>query len=242
MSGEVTALSAKAQKEPHPSPAQPTTSTEAINLMVHYYRGEMGRMAGWRDRIDRTTNWAITVVAALLSVSLSTANSHHGVLLFAMLLVTLLLLIEARRYRFFDVYRARVRQVEKKYFAEFLQPRGDLAPDWGAAVAASLRKPEFLISYRDATCRRLRRNYSWMYLILLLAWALKISSSTMTENPSSSVDVALSFEQVLKNAAFGPIPGAVVLAIVLSFYAIILAGVFHRDRAEGERVRGEAHV
>lgn len=209
--------------------------------MVHYYRGEMARMAGWRDRIDRTTNWAITVVAALLSVSLSTPNSHHGVLLFAMLLVSLLLLIEARRYRFFDVYRARVRQIEKKYFAEFLQPRGDLPPDWATAVASSLRKPEFLISYRDAACRRLRRNYSWMYLILLLAWALKISSSTMTEG-ASSVDVALSLQQVLKNAAFGPVPGAVVLVLVCAFYALILVNVLHRDRAEGERVRGEAHV
>lgn len=241
MSGDVTALSTQMESERARSPAPPSSSMESINLMVHYYRGELGRMAGWRDRIDRTTNWAITVVAALLSVSLSTPNSHHGVLLFAMLLVSLLLLIEARRYRFFDLYRARVRQLEKKYFAEFLQPRGELAPDWGAAVAASLRKPEFLISYRDAACRRLKRNYSWMYLILLLAWALKISSSAMTEG-ESSVDVALSFDQVLKNAAFGPIPGAVVLALVLSFYAIILAGVLQRDNGDGERVRGEAHV
>lgn len=241
MSGDVTVLSAQMESERERSPALPSSSMESINLMVHYYRGELGRMAGWRDRIDRTTNWAITVVAALLSVSLSTPNSHHGVLLFAILLVSLLLLIEARRYRFFDLYRARVRQLEKKYFAEFLQPRGELAPDWGAAVAASLRKPEFLIGYRDAACRRLKRNYSWMYLILILAWALKISSSTMTEG-ESSVDVALSFDQVLKNAAFGPIPGVVVLALVLSFYAIILAGVLHRDNGEGERVRGEAHV
>ena len=35
--------------------------------------------------------WAITVVAALLSVSLATPTAHHGVLIFAMLLVTLLL-------------------------------------------------------------------------------------------------------------------------------------------------------
>ena len=67
-------------------------------------------MAGWRDRIDRTTNWAITVVAAMLSISLSTPSAHHGVLLFAMVLVLLLLVIEARRYRFFDVYRERVRR------------------------------------------------------------------------------------------------------------------------------------
>ena len=35
-------------------------------------------MAGWRDRIDRTTNWAITGVAAMLSLSLSTPSSHQA--------------------------------------------------------------------------------------------------------------------------------------------------------------------
>jgi uncharacterized membrane protein len=70
-------------------------------------------MAGWRDRIDRTSNWAITVVGAMLSISLSTPTAHHGVILFAMVLVLLLLVIESRRYRFFDVYRARVRRLER---------------------------------------------------------------------------------------------------------------------------------
>ncbi|MBD9372209.1 DUF2270 domain-containing protein [Rhizobium sp. ARZ01] len=240
MAGEVTALSTQPDEGQIPSPHLPASSTEAINLMVHYYRGELGRMAGWRDRIDRTTNWAITVVAAMLSISLSTPSSHHGVLLFAMLLISLLLLIEARRYRFFDVYRARVRQIEKKYFAEFLEPRGDLSTDWAAAIAKSLRKPEFLIGYREAACRRLRRNYSWMYLILLLAWALKISSSTMTE--AGPFDVALSVHQVLKNAALGPIPGGAVLVIVAAFYFLVVAAVLHEEPSEGERVRGEAHV
>lgn len=240
MAGEVASFSAQPDNGEVPSTHLPATSTEAINLMVHYYRGELGRMAGWRDRIDRTTNWAITVVAAMLSVSLSTPSSHHGVLLFAMLLISLLLLIEARRYRFFDVYRARVRQIEKKYFAEFLDPRGDLSPDWAAAIARSLRKPQFQIGYREAACRRLRRNYSWMYLILLLAWGLKISSSTMTE--SGPFDVALSFHQVLKNAALGAIPGGVVLAVVAAFYLLILVAVLHQEQSEGERVRGEAHV
>ncbi|MDT8265835.1 DUF2270 domain-containing protein, partial [Roseomonas sp. DSM 102946] len=102
------------------APPLPATGAEFINTLAHFHRAEMGRMAGWRDRIDRTTNWAITVVAGMLSVSLSTPSAHHGVLLFAMLLVLLLLVIEARRYRFFDVYRARVRQMERHYFAQVL--------------------------------------------------------------------------------------------------------------------------
>ena len=73
------------------SPIFPTNSVEFVNALSHYYRGEMARMMSWRDRLDRTTNWAITGVGAMLSLSLSSPQSHHGVLLFAMLLVFLLL-------------------------------------------------------------------------------------------------------------------------------------------------------
>lgn len=222
-------------------PALPSNSVEAINVMVHYYRGELGRMAGWRDRIDRTSNWAITVVAALLSVSLSTPSSHHSVLLFAMLLITLLLLIEARRYRFFDVYRARIRQLERNYFAEFLSPRPAANTDWAAAIAKSLRRPDFLISYREAASRRLRRNYIWMYLILLLAWGLKISSSSM-QGQLANDEAGLSFAHVLSNATLGPIGGAYVIGFVCVFYLVLLWGSFHADTSDSELTHGEVHV
>ena len=75
----------------------PETRTEFVNLMAHYYRGEMGRMTSWRDRVDRTSNWAITVTAAMLSVSLTTPTAHHGVLLFAAVLVLLLFAIWSSR-------------------------------------------------------------------------------------------------------------------------------------------------
>jgi uncharacterized membrane protein len=224
------------------SPALPATPMETINTMVHYYRGELARMAGWRDRIDRTSNWAITVVAALLSVSLSTPTSHHGVLLFAMLLVSLLLMIEARRYRFFDVYRARVRQLERSYFAEILNPRGPLDLDWAVPIAKSLRKPEFLISYRDAACRRLRRNYCWLYFILLLAWALKISSSMMQRPATAGKDMTLALEHVVANAALGPVPGSVVIGFVLLFYAVIVYFSLKVDVSDSELAHGSVHV
>jgi uncharacterized membrane protein len=239
---DMSPLSLSAESRRTGSPALPATPMETINTMVHYYRGELGRMAGWRDRIDRTSNWAITVVAALLSVSLSTPTSHHGVLLFAMLLVTLLLMIEARRYRFFDVYRARVRQLERCYFAEILNPRAPLDMDWAAPIAKSLRKPEFLISYRDAACRRLRRNYCWLYFILLLAWALKISSSTMQTPAGAGKDIALAFEHVVANAALGPVPGGVVLVAVTLFYAAIVYCSLRVDMSDSELAHGSVHV
>lgn len=79
-----------------------------------------------------------------------------------MLIVSLVLLIEARRYRFFDVYRSRVRQLERYYFAQVMSPQAELTADWGSAIANSLRKPTFFITYREALFRRIRRNYAWM--------------------------------------------------------------------------------
>jgi uncharacterized membrane protein len=43
-------------------------------------------------------------------------------------------------------------------------------------LAQDLRAPLFLISLRTAMSRRLRRNYCWIFSVLLLAWVVKITS------------------------------------------------------------------
>ncbi|PDT14085.1 hypothetical protein CO670_25020 [Rhizobium sp. J15] len=219
----------------------PGTPGEITNTLSHYYRGELGRMTSWRDRIDRTSNWAITVVAALLSVSLSTPTSHHGVLLFGIMLVTLLLMIEARRYRFFDIYRARIRQIERSYFAQILAPDATAGGDWAAVVASSLRKPRFLLSYHEAMHRRLKRNYGWMYFILFLAWCLKITTPKLQTEGMPALQ-AQSWTYVIDNAVLGPVPGLAVIIGVVIFYLGILVFALRPDRDEGEFGHGEAHV
>ena len=224
-----------------PWPGIPRTSSEYVTLIAHYYRAEMVRMSGWRDRIDRTTNWAITVAGAMLSVSLSTPMSHHGVLLFAMVLVLLLLVIESRRYRFFDVYRARVRRLERQYYAQVFSRAGDGDNDWMQELSDDLKKPVFLMSRGLAFSRRLRRNYIWMFLILLIAWLLKISSpKLMTEGEPSRF--ARSLYEWTNNAAIGPLPGWMVLVAVTSFYCWIAYVALRRYAGEGELAIGDVHV
>ncbi|TIW34038.1 MAG: DUF2270 domain-containing protein, partial [Mesorhizobium sp.] len=189
----------------------------------------------------RTSNWAITVAAAMLSVSLSTPSSHHGVLLFAMLLITLLLWIEARRYRFFDVYRARVRQFERYYFAQIFSPQPDFASNWLAIVGEGLRSPRFLISQRAALVRRLRRNYIFMYTILMLAWVLKITTPSL-QREGSPIGFGASFLDAMRVAALGPVPGIVVASIVALFYVGLLAAAFLVNSEEGELSHGTVHV
>jgi uncharacterized membrane protein len=223
------------------APVFPSTSTEFITVLAHYHRAEITRMAGWRDRIDRTTNWAITVVAAMLSVSLSTPTAHHGVLLFAMVLVLLLLVIEARRYRFFDVYRNRVRRMERNYFAQIFAPEEGTTDDWILKLGDDLRRPMFLTSTSQALSRRLRRNYCWLFLILLFAWLVKTTFIRMQENAAEAHLVG-SIGEWVRNAAIGPMPGwAVILAVTL-FYAWILYASLHRPKGEGELAFGNVHV
>lgn len=214
--------------------ALPSNSAEATNAMVHYYRAEMGRMTSWRNRLDQTSNWAITVTAALLSVSLSTPMAHHGVLLFALLLVSLLLYVEARRYRFYDVYRMRVRQFERHYFGQLFGPAPEGGPEpWLGVLAQDLRHPAFRITLSLAVRRRLRRNYIWMFIILLFAWVLKISSPQLQEGVR--LDPMRPIDLILANATLGPIPGWAVMILVAGFYlALIVTALRGSDRGGDE--------
>jgi uncharacterized membrane protein len=198
----------------------PATRTEFVNVLAHYYRGEMGRMTSWRDRVDRTSNWAITVVAAMLSVSLSTPSAHHGVLLFAGVLVMLLLAIESRRYRFFDVYRSRVRRLERNYFASIFSPIDGIDDDW--------RRP-------------MARNYFWMFFVLLVAWLLKTASAKLQAN-GGDAEFVHSAAEWLGNAALGPVPGWTVVILVLTFYLWVIYATFRHAKAGGELAYGDVHV
>lgn len=220
----------------------PLSPGEFVTTISHFHRAEIARMAGWRDRIDRTTNWAITVVAAMLSLSLSTASAHHGVLIFAMLLVLLLLWIEARRYRFFDVYRTRVRQLERNYFAQLFSPAPDQAANWLPILGESLRTPKFLISHWTAFARRLRRNYLFMFLVLLLAWVLKISTPSLQEEPVGAGGLVHSAAEAVANAALGPLPGGLVVAVVAAFNIALLVIAFSMGRTDTDVAEGDVHV
>lgn len=225
---------------PAPTPLLPLTRGEAVTVMSHFYRGEMARMAGWRDRIDRTSNWAITAVAAMLSLSLSTPTAHHSVLVFAMLLVLLLLLIEGRRYRFFDVYRDRVRLLERHYIARTLEGHSASEGEWTKLLAENLRAPRFNISLLGAVTRRLRRNYAWMYLILLLAWLLKITTPVLQPDERLTGWRA-PLDNLVANAAAGPLPGWTVLAAVLGFYGVLGWMLLQPDNGFDPEA-GEVHV
>lgn len=188
-------------------------SGEFNTAMVHFYRGEITRSNLWRTRLDSTTNWAVVVTAAVLTFAFSSATNPHVVMLMSLLLVLLFLIIESRRYRYYELWALRVRLMETDFFAAMLTPPFAPHQEWAARLIESLLTPEFPISSREAIGRRLRRNYIWLFLILGLAWSLKL---LLHPTPARSL------QEFFDHAAIGFIAGQWVILTVMLFFVTIL--------------------
>jgi uncharacterized membrane protein len=214
--------------------AYPLTRPEYIAALVHLYRGEMHRALTWRQRLDTTTNWAVFTTGALLSF-LFTQDKHdyHVVGIFGILLVFFMLCYEARRFRFFDVWRSRVRKLEENFYAPLL--RRDLTSpveNWGFLVAEDLLTPRFKISYLVAMRARLIRNYIPIFLVLFGAWVAKLVLHPVREFIADSKDQgrilvshntrghATDIIEVLTHTEVGPAPWWLVTG------AVFLIGIF----------------
>jgi uncharacterized membrane protein len=198
--------------------------SDLLSLMGHTYRGELGRTSSWRTRIDRTTNWAVVLTASLLTWTFSNESRPHYVLLIGLVMLSVFLGIETRRYRMFDVWRSRVRLLEENVFANALDPGGVEQSNWRGLLSEDLREPTIKTPAIEAMSRRLRRVYAPLLSVLIAAWVVRLTVFT----PSGSGVVA--------TASVGAIPGALVLALVGCFYLAVLALTLRRAprRAKGE--------
>lgn len=203
-------------------------SGEFVTAMVHFFRAEVQRANVWRQRLDTTTNWAVVATGATLSIAFSQPDIHHGIIILNTMLVTLFLYIEARRYRYYELWSYRVRLMETDFFAAMLVPPFHPAPDWAESLAENLLSPSFPISMWEAFGRRLRRNYLWIFLILAIAWVAKY---WLFPAPPANM------QEFISRAAIGHIPGNIVIVLSLGYYAfLILVAIFTvtMTRATGE--------
>jgi hypothetical protein len=137
--------------------------------------------------------------------------------------------MEARRYRYYEIWSSRVRVLETGYFAQLLAPEG-VTPDeaWAQHLAADLVTPHFTISELEAIGRRLRRNYLWIFALLALSWNLKVYLHPLP---------ARDFNVFIDRATVGVVPGWIVFAIGLVFnaaVAIFAIGTLRLREATGE--------
>ncbi|MFB6074030.1 MAG: DUF2270 domain-containing protein [Haloarculaceae archaeon] len=192
------------------------------SAVAHLYRGEIHRMKLWRERLDRTTNWAVIVMAALLTWAFSSADNPHYIILIGVATLSVFMMMEARRYRGYDMWRSRVRRLQENVFAVGLDPTREPDPDWRARLGEDYRSPALKIDAEEAVAHRLRRVYLPLFAVLLAAWIVRVT--------------AFSTRPPFETAAIGLVPGWLVIALVAAFYlGVIIVAVRPRAwHAQGE--------
>ncbi|WP_435099328.1 DUF2270 domain-containing protein [Halorubrum sp. N11] len=204
-------------------------STELGSVLGDAYRGEIDRVGTWRQRLDQTTTWAVTLMAAILTWAFSSADNPHYILLVGMVVVTVFLGIEARRYRNYDVFRSRVRLLQENLFANALDPsQGVENHDWRAELSRDYRRPTLKVSLYEALANRLRSVYLALLCVLLAAWVFRITAFAPRQD-------------WLTTAGISRLPGIAVVAVVGVFYVVLLGITLwpHERHAKGEFREGD---
>ncbi len=205
-----------------------------IGALAHLYRGEVYRSTIWRTRLDTSTNWAVVTLGVALSISFASPSASPIPLLLVGVLVFLFMWLEARRYRYFNVWRARARWLETHFYVPMLEgSRGYMERDWQKELADDYLHPAYHVRMITALGRRIRRSYIWILLIQTLAFGAKI-----TVHPTP----AANFAEVMDRATIGPLPGIAVLVIgivyVVSWCGIALWSYFHDKHRAAHRQSG----
>ncbi|WP_276271605.1 DUF2270 domain-containing protein [Haloarcula litorea] len=186
--------------------------------MAHLYRGEVHRMTRWRERLDRTTNWAVTVIAAILTWAFSDPTNPHYLVLVGMVTLGVFLGIEAHRYRGFDVWRSRVRLVQQNVWAHGLDPSEPVDDDgWRRKLGRDYERPTLKVPFEEALAHRLRRVYLALFTVVTAAWLIRVTAFAESGDWPAS-------------AAIGMVPGVVVtVAVAVAYLAGVVVAVRPRE-------------
>ncbi|WP_135829436.1 DUF2270 domain-containing protein [Halorussus halobius] len=185
--------------------------SDMVGLLGHLYRGQMDRVTTWRSRLDQTTYWAVTIMAAILTWAFSSPDNPHYLLLVGMGTLCVFLFVETRRYRAYDVWRERVRLLEQDLFAQMLDPDEALSHDeWRRRIGDDLRTPAVKVTLFTAFARRLSRVYFPFLLVLLAAWLVRITAFEPDESWRAT-------------AAIPGVSGTVVVGVVAATYLVLAA-------------------
>jgi len=87
-------------------------------------------------------------------------------------------------------------------------------PEWAETLAHDMEWPHFHMPWWEAIGRRLRRNYQWIFAILLGSWVVVLMSY-----PTSTT----SLNEIISRASIGPLSGQVVIAGMMIFYGALVA-------------------
>lgn len=220
------------EKHSNEFPPPDATSPTYVATLTHFYRGELGRIMEWRRRFDATANWAIIGTGSLFAFAVRHADMLNQAMVINLSILGFFAFLEARRYRFYDAFRARVRMLEVHFIAPTLigGDRRPLEGTWRPHLIEDLITPSFKCSFAFALGRRFRHIYGALHVFVLVGWGALVSFEA-----ESVLDWMSRFE-------IGPLSGWLILSLVFLYIAtlslvIVRSGALRAKSGEVRRYR-----
>jgi len=206
------------------------SDSDKLTALMHYFRGEMDRMNTWRRRLDVTTNWAIITTAAFLSFGFGNEEVSHLVIILATIFVFFFLVIESRRYKYYDLWRWRVALMIENFYAPIIcSDRAPMLKRWRELISRDMQHSQFKISFGEAFGRRLRRNYGWIFFVLAGCWITKVMI-----HPTPAEGIHEIWERA---GVFHLVPGWLVLLVGVLFNGTLLVWAIVTMKQRKEEVK-----
>jgi uncharacterized membrane protein len=177
---------------------------DLMTALVHLYRGELGRMTVYRQRLDATTHLSVVTLGAFVTFVLGREGLSPHVLGLGLFMQAGFLLLEATRYRRFATIKERVRLLECGFYGDLLGSSS--APGWQDRLRQSIDEPEPALGLFAAVGIRLRIAHLFVVYAYAASWALAVARAPGTW---------------LEAASAGPLPGAAVAAAVALLLAVL---------------------
>jgi uncharacterized membrane protein len=210
---------------PDDAPAPPPQA--AHPLAAHFYRAVVSHADVWRTRMDATTNWAAATTAGMITFSFSAPTAPHVVLLLSLAFDVVFLLMESRRYQVYDLWRRRFRTLNQHLVVPVLlgaAPRAS-GPDYEAAqrglasVAEDLGGTVPHLGLLDAVGYRIRRNYGYIFSLVLLAWTLKLDMHPAAARSAGELMGRAAIGFIAAPYVWAAVMGAVLVCAILAIRA-----------------------
>ena len=190
---------------------------EPSAAVVHFYRAIVMHADVWRERLDATTNWAVVTTIGVISFAFARPQAPHFILLLLISACGLFLIMESRRYQTYDLWRRRIRSLNKYIIAPQIAPDEAPSPDETerelAFLARDLGRAVPHLRFLDALGYRLRRNYGYIYIFAVGSWAIKLYM-----HPAEATSAA----ELASRAQIAMIPGTIVVGFVALSSVVIL--------------------
>lgn len=201
----------------------PFTGPE-MGALAHLYRGEVYRSTIWRTRLDATTNWSVVSLGLALTISYQSPDASALPLFLVGFLIMVFLYLESRRYRYFNVWRARARWLEVNFYAPMLRREPYDGEAWRHRLAEDYDRPEHHISFQRAVGRRLRRNYLWVFTVQTMALFGKVFGAAGGQSGWDRL-------------ALGTVPGWVIGGIAACIWSALAVFTYAEWRGDKQRFR-----